>query len=67
MSVLLKVIYRFIVIPYQNSNGNFHSNRTKDSKICMEQQNPDNQENLEKKRTKLAASHVLILNNISKL
>lgn len=47
--------------PYQNSDGNFHNNRTKDSKKI---QNPDNQENLEKKNNK---SRSLILNYITKL
>ena len=49
MSVLPKSIYRFSVIPFKNSNGIFHRNRTNKPKIHIGPQKIlSSQSNLEK-------------------
>ena len=56
--------------PFENSRilSIFHRNRGEESKIHMEPQRiPNNQSNLEHKRTKLKTSHVLIFKYFTKL
>ena len=52
MSVSPKAVYKFNVIPAQNTNSHFYRTRTNNPKICTEQQRPQIAKVILKKKKK---------------